>query len=818
MKSAYKVFLAGLCSLLLLACGGGGSISDDGSGTPPSDKFVVKLELVNSDGQAITEISNAIPGKLNATLTKNASALAGARIVFSIDGQGALTPDSGVTNADGKVFINVLPGNKLGSGKITATYTSASGSTVTADISFNTKGDGGASTGGAQVALVMVSDLESKTPISTITSLSPGYLIANVTGISKQTIVQFSSTRGELPIDTAVTEQGVAYVQILAGTQPGAGSATATLLTGEKSEPLVFSIGATNVFMGSGSPFQNGVASVEPSVVSAGGTSSVSVAIQDDAGNPFADPVEVQFTSVCALKANAEAELSTPVVAVNGIATSTYLAKGCVGDDAINISANVGGKSLTAKATVNVLPASVGSIFFLEAVPEVIRLKGTGGAEASTVKFKVMDKNGIPVSNQRVNFSLNTEVGNITLDPEFATTNGQGVVQTVVNSGSVSTSVRVTAVVAGSTPAISSQSNQLVISTGLPDQDSFSLSASNLSPEGWDYDGIEVDVTARLADAFNNPVPDGTAVSFTTEGGVIASSCQTINGACSVKWTSQNPRPTGDTLAMQGKEPSLDAELGQPYGGRVTILATAIGEESFPDTNSNGRFDASEVANFLSKKDVSGNPYDLSEAFVDHNEDRIFNPSVAGGEEGGDAEVFTDFNSNGVYDQADGLYNGSLCQLDANGSKHAGCAAGNTSLNVRASLVLVMSGSDAMASIPLITDSCVDDKTKADVCDGLNDNNTIDIIGKSTGGVTIIIGDLHNQPLPSGTVITFTPSAGSLASKGSFTVASSNDNGAGKYSVLIKGADQPDAGSLVIEALTKKGVLTQIATIPVVIH
>ncbi|MGI2046982.1 hypothetical protein [Shewanella oncorhynchi] len=818
MKSAYKVFLAGLCSLLLLACGGGGSISDDGSGTPPSDKFVVKLELVNSDGQAITEISNAIPGKLNATLTKNASALAGARIVFSIDGQGALTPDSGVTNADGKVFINVLPGNKLGSGKITATYTSASGSTVTADISFNTKGDGGASTGGAQVALVMVSDLESKTPISTITSLSPGYLIANVTGISKQTIVQFSSTRGELPIDTAVTEQGVAYVQILAGTQPGAGSATATLLTGEKSEPLVFSIGATNVFMGSGSPFQNGVASVEPSVVSAGGTSSVSVAIQDDAGNPFADPVEVQFTSVCALKANAEAELSTPVVAVNGIATSTYLAKGCVGDDAINISANVGGKSLTAKATVNVLPASVGSIFFLEAVPEVIRLKGTGGAEASTVKFKVMDKNGIPVSNQRVNFSLNTEVGNITLDPEFATTNGQGVVQTVVNSGSVSTSVRVTAVVAGSTPAISSQSNQLVISTGLPDQDSFSLSASNLSPEGWDYDGIEVDVTARLADAFNNPVPDGTAVSFTTEGGVIASSCQTINGACSVKWTSQNPRPTGDTLAMQGKEPSLDAELGQPYGGRVTILATAIGEESFPDTNSNGRFDSSEVANFLSKKDVSGNPYDLSEAFVDHNEDRIFNPSVAGGEEGGDAEVFTDFNSNGVYDQADGLYNGSLCQLDANGSKHAGCAAGNTSLNVRASLVLVMSGSDAMASIPLITDSCVDDKTKADVCDGLNDNNTIDIIGKSTGGVTIIIGDLHNQPLPSGTVITFTPSAGSLASKGSFTVASSNDNGAGKYSVLIKGADQPDAGSLVIEALTKKGVLTQIATIPVVIH
>ncbi|EGM70325.1 invasin domain 3-containing protein [Shewanella sp. HN-41] len=818
MKSAYKVFLAGICSLFLVACGGGGSISDDGSGTTPSDKYVVKLELVNSDGQAITEVSNAIPGKLKATLTKNASVLAGARIVFSLEGQGALTPDSGVTNANGNVSIDVLPGNKLGSGKITATYTPGSGSSVTANVAFNTKGDGGASTGGAQVSLIMVSDLESKTPISTITSLSPGYLVANVTGISKQTIVQFTSTRGELPIDTAVTEQGVAYVQILAGTQPGAGSATATLLTGEQSEPLVFSIGATNVFMGSGSPFQNGIAAVEPSVVSAGGTSSVSVSIQDDLGNPFADPVEVQFTSVCSSKTSAEAELSTPVVAVNGVATSTYLAKGCVGDDAINVSANVGGKSLTAKATLNVLPASVGSIFFLEALPEVIRLKGTGGVESSTVKFKVMDKNGIPVSNQRVNFSLNTEVGNIILDPEFATTNGQGIVQTVVNSGTVSTSVRVTATVDGSSPAISSQSNQLVISTGLPDQDSFSLSASNLTPEGWDYDGIEVDVTARLADAFNNPVPDGTAVSFTTEGGVIEPSCVTVSGACSVKWTSQNPRPTGDTLAMQGKEPSLGAGLGQPYGGRVTILATAIGEESFPDTNSNGRFDASEVADFLNKNDVSGNPYDLSEAFVDHNEDRIFNPSVAGGEAGGDAEVFTDFNNNSVYDQADDLYNGSLCQLDANNEPHSGCSRNSKSLNVRASLVLVMSGSDAMASVPIIIDSCIDDKSKVDTCDGFNDNATIDIIGKSVGGISIIIGDLHNQPLPTGTVITFTPSAGSLASKGSFTVASSNDNASKQYSVAIKGADEPDAGTLTIEAVTPKGIITPIATIPLVIH
>ncbi|MFW8341613.1 hypothetical protein ACOICY_29205, partial [Klebsiella pneumoniae] len=73
----------------------------------------------------------------------------------------------------------------------------------------------------------------------------------------------------------------------------------------------------------------------------------------------------------------------------------------------------------------------------------------------------------------------------------------------------------------GTSPLISSQSSVLVISTGKPDQDSFSLSAETLNAEGWDVDGTAVKVTARLADAFNNPVPDGTAVYFTTEGGAI---------------------------------------------------------------------------------------------------------------------------------------------------------------------------------------------------------------------------------------------------------------------------------------------------------
>ena len=68
----------------------------------------------------------------------------------------------------------------------------------------------------------------------------------------------------------------------------------------------------------------------------------------------------------------------------------------------------------------------------------------------------------------------------------------------------------------------------------MPGQDSFDLSADIVNPEGWDISCFEVNVTARLADAFNNPVPDGTTVSFTTKGGSINSFCTTLNGSCSV--------------------------------------------------------------------------------------------------------------------------------------------------------------------------------------------------------------------------------------------------------------------------------------------
>ncbi|MGI2070930.1 hypothetical protein [Shewanella baltica] len=810
MKSAYKVFLAGLCSFFLIACGGGGSISDDGSGTPPTPSVVtVTLSLSNAD------ISALAPATVSAkVIDSKLGALGGELVTFTLSNSniGSFDPSAAtaLTNNEGVATIILNTATIAGAGTVTGKVdTGESGK-----IGFVMKGDGGEAGGGAQVNLALTDT--TGLPIQTITSLNPGKLTATITGINKPTIVTFDNDIGDLPIKTAVTNsQGTASVDIYAGNTLGAGTIVASLASGEKGSTVVV-VGATNVVMGSGSPFIAGKASVSTSDLTAGGTATISVVIQDDQGKPFTQPVDVKFSSACSTKSSPEATISSPVPSVNGVATTTYLAKGCVGDDPINVTANAGGLNLSATGTIKVLPANVGSIIFMTATPQNIAILGTGGSESSEVKFKVLDTNSNPVSNQLVNFSLNTTTGGIVLDPSSATTNNQGIVQTVVRTGTVATSVRVTGTIAGSSPVISSQSSQLIISTGIPDQDSFSLSATLLNAEGWDVDGTKVTVTARLADAFNNPVPDGTTVSFTTEGGSIEDACQTVKGTCSVAWTSQLAKPEGQSLIdstgalIRNPIATLASNLGnyygQKYGGRATITATAIGEESFPDLNGNGRFDSSEVTAFLTQKDVSGKSFDLDDAFNDYNEDGLFNPQQAGGQLGGELEELIDFNSNGVFDVKDSKYNGVLCSEPA----HAACADGITdskSLYVRGSLVIVMSGSTAYATP--VADVLIDDSYS------ISKDQSIDIIGKDAATVYFTISDLHNQQMPAGSIVRFKASAGSVASSTQYTWPSSNYNAGREFSVTLKGEEEPNTGTFIAEVETPSGLVTQVLSIPI---
>ena len=154
---------------------------------------------------------------------------------------------------------------------------------------------------------------------------------------------------------------------------------------------------------------------------------------------------------------------------------------------------------------------------------------------------------------------------------------------------------------------------------------------------------------------FQNPVPDGTAVTFTTSHGAIGPQCTTattngISGVCTVTWRSEGSRTP---------------LLGGPLG-RVALLATAIGEESFTDQNGNGAFDVGEPF------------FDTSEFYRD---DAGTGAYVLG-------DYFYDFNNDGVRDGPDGIFEGVLCNDPAR------CDASKKSVGIGSQNVIIMSGSN----------------------------------------------------------------------------------------------------------------------------
>jgi hypothetical protein len=468
---------------------------------------------------------------------------------------------------------------------------------------------------------------------------------------------------------------------------------------------------AADIFIGSGSGDDFDAASMDIAVTSlaAGGQTTITVTLADSDGNLYQEAASVSFNTDC--YSNGLASIDTPVETSVGVVTTTYVAEGCSGTDTIRATVTINSETTTATGTVTVQPAEIGSLEFVSAEPSLIGLRGVGLTEVSRVSFRVLDQNGNPVSQQTVNFSLSTNVGgaNIPEGAETAVSDSNGLVGTDVKSGTIPTAVRVTASLE-SNPLISSQSDGLVISTGISDQNSISLSTEIFNPETWGIDGIEVGLTVHAADHFNNPVPDGASVYFTTEGGQIQSQCQLENGRCSVNWTSSNPRPTDDFL---------------PGGmGRITILATMLGEESFIDANGNGVLDSGDTAYS-----------NIPEAFRDDNEDDAKHVSL---------EEFVDFNTNGLYDDAnaDTDYNGALCcdtdavaaaaQAVVDGEDPGVCynvtpitspvCSSEKNINVRDDIVMIMA--ESFADITLVSGTVA-----------AGSSVTFEIVGANTGQI-----------------------------------------------------------------------------------
>jgi len=430
-------------------------------------------------------------------------------------------------------------------------------------------------------------------------------------------LASISPTSGSVLTDAA----GLARVSVTASdTLAGAAtlSASATVSGQTANGSANFSVGLS----GTGSLKISALTvSVGASGLSAYGTASIAVSVVDSNGAAPAKPITMTFSTSC--PAGKATITSSATTLPNGTVQATFTDTGCAQTAPIDATITAAIPSDTKSQTIRINPPSSGSLRFVSANPSdrSITLKGQGGngrQEFATLTFRLVDVAGNGVSDIDVCFDATTYVGGLNVDGfndvnlpaapgaialcgsdntlRYVKRTGlDGAVTVQVNSGTTPTPVRVRARTLYPTTSsirLETVSDSLSISTGLPLQRSFDLSLTGSNVAGRDVSGTKVTFTARLADQFGNPVPDGTVVNFITSGGAICTSatgsCTTSNGVCSCDWISQDPRPSD---------------------GRAVVLAFTVGLEDYTDANGNNVYDA-------------GEPFtDLGDAYLDANKD-----------------------------------------------------------------------------------------------------------------------------------------------------------------------------------------------------
>ena len=461
----------------------------------------------------------------------------------------------------------------------------------------------GAGGTGAGSTTTTVAKLGVTLSASTVTAASPAQVTALLTTSTDVPIagqvIKFS-TRDSLGVFSAVSaltdSNGRATVNLTpaSAATSGADTVVVTYVASDAStitSSAGFQLTATNVAISS---FVSDVATI-----GAYGQTALTVNLS---GTSTSAPVTVALSSACVSKGRATLTPARATVST-GQAVFTYRDQGCGATDTVDgIQASVVGTGVTSSVQLTLSEPTASSMAFVTAVPESIFLKGTGLAENANLTFQLRDANGLGLGGKTIELRPNTLTGGLQLDgvgdaasfPIRKTTDASGNVTVRVNAGTVPTPVRITATLAGT--SISTVSSTLAIAVGLPSQNNFSLSQRTLNIEGYNIDGISNTYTIIASDRLGNPVPTGTAVNFVTEGGQV----QAVGFTTTVSGLSST------TVNFQSSSP-------RPADGRVTVLAYALGEESFLDRNGNNTFDATEDFQ------------DLGDVFLD----RLFNRSYS---------------------------------------------------------------------------------------------------------------------------------------------------------------------------------------------
>jgi len=647
--------------------------------------------------------------------------------------------------------------------------------------------------------------------ITTVSPGTPATVRAKFNKNGDNVAVTATTTAGELLPETGsalTNSDGMAFftLQIPPGTPKGAGVVT---VSGEGLVASVeFSVGENDLRLGhfdiEGNFIEGEIGITPNTTLSAVGRAQLSVAVLTPDGELVVEPEDVLFNSPCLASGLATINPVSPISTINGQVDTSYAPLGCSGTD--EVTATVVGASGQALGLVEIAPPEASGVQFISADPLNISIKGTSGIsgrpESSSLTFKVVGGNGVPVQGVQVNFSLSSTASGATLSETSGITTGSGQVFTTLIAGELGGMIGVIATVElEGGGQVSTISDPITVSSGLPVQNNISLSVQSgegfVVENGMTQDGVERTLTVTMLDYFNQPVPDGTEARFEAEYGFIDTTCRTgqQNGArvsndpppdagkCSVLWTSSNPREPASAANQAAVKTTLAGssyncsglsassgpcpnDLGYTRGGRSTILVYGLGEMSFQDSDNSG----------IMEPDESDDFENIPEAFLDKNEDGVYTPALCSSGGGstaqckaGSEETYIDLNVNGQYDNNTNpaQYHGYACPPSGDGVY---CV--RETVNVRADTVLILSAPDL--SSPLW---------------GINlaaGSSVVTTVNQQGGSYTAYIADLYNNRPPAGSTVTVTAGGGCrVSSSESFTVGNSADPGAFSIPVQV---------------------------------
>jgi adhesin/invasin len=483
----------------------------------------VTVTLVASPTTTVVGTSAA----LTATVWDQFNNLIGGAVVTFTASPGSTAPPTNTTSAAG-MATSTVTSNIIGPTVVTATADSRVG---TAIVTF---------TAGLPFTVTMVA-VPPSIPIGGSTSTVTATVVDKYGNrVADGTVVSFTTSLGTIAPLIQPTTGGVAISTLTSGNTAGTAMVTATAGIAVGTLPVTFTAGP---------PFTVTVAAFPTSTV-VGAPIVITAAVQDQSANPVPDGTVVTFAT-----------------SLGTIAPPTGTTTG--GTVAATLSSNVAGTAIvTATAgarwgtTIVTFTPGVSFTITVLASPLVIPI----GGYTSTVTATVRDQYGNLVSDgTRIDFS--TSLGSVS--PLFAGTLN-GVVTTILTSGNIIGTARVHAY-----SGVASGFVDVTFTVGLPR----TVIVVAQPPSIPVATGTSV-ISATVLDIGNNPVANGTLVTFATSmGNIIPIVTTTNNGIAQATLSASTVAGTAVVTATAGTVSGTTTVVfmpGPPANMTLVVFPTSI--------------------------------------------------------------------------------------------------------------------------------------------------------------------------------------------------------------------------------------------------